>query len=121
MWLHTIPEKQEQTRFEQLISSEKEVLLPDLSCPYLFKFLMSMGASSSTGMGQIPLSWQEIESWQNQHGILLKPWELSIIRKASAIYVEQVQLAAKADCPPPGKVVEQEPDKLAQHIKSILR
>lgn len=121
MWLHTIPEKKEQTRFEQLISEEKEVLFPYLNCEYLFEFLMSMGAVSHSGMGIAPLSWQEIESWQTQHGILLKPWELSIIRKASAIYVEQVQLAGKADCPPPGKVVEQEPDKLAQHIKGILR
>lgn len=82
---------------------------------------MNMGACSHTGMGQAPLSWQEIEAWQVLNGISLKPWELSIIRKASAVYVEQSQLSGKVDCPPPGKVVEQEPEKLAKHIKSILR
>lgn len=82
---------------------------------------MSAGACLNTGMGQVPLSWQELESWQRQNGINLKPWELSIIRRASAVYVEQLQLSAKADCPPPGKVVEQDQKKLAQHIKGILR
>lgn len=80
-----------------------------------------MGACSNFGMGQVPLSWQEIESWQRQQGITLRPWELSIIRQASVVYVEQLQLSRKADCPPPGKVVEQDQKKLAQHIKSILR
>lgn len=83
--------------------------------------MISAGAYSNTGMGQVPLSWQDIESWQKQHGFNLNPWELSIIRRASTVYVEQSQAAVKADCPPPGKVVEQDPKKLAQRIKSILR
>ena len=72
-------------------------------------------------MGLVPLSWQELESWQKQQGITLSPWELSIIRKASAVYVEQHHISTKVDCPPPGKVVEQDQKKLAQHIKGILR
>lgn len=72
-------------------------------------------------MGQVPLSWQELESWQKQSGFSLNPWELGIIRRASTVYVEQSQAAVKADCPPPGKVVEQDQRKLAQHIKGILR
>ena len=94
---------------------------PDLTCRYLFDYLMSAGACMNTGMGQAPFSWQELESWQEQNGFTLKPWELSIIRKASAVYVEQVHLSSKIDCPPPGKVVEQDQSKLAQHIKGILR
>jgi hypothetical protein len=82
---------------------------------------MSAGACMNTGMGQAPFSWQELASWQEQNGFTLKPWELSIIRKASAVYVEQVHLSSKIDCPPPGKVVEQDQSKLAQHIKGILR
>jgi len=82
---------------------------------------MSAGACVNTGMGQVPLSWQELESWQKQQGFALNPWELSIIRKASSVYVEQLQLSSKADCPPPSKVIEQDPKKLAQHIKGILR
>jgi hypothetical protein len=82
---------------------------------------MSAGAYLTMGMGAVPLSWQELESWQKQQGFNLNPWELSIIRKASAAYVDQMQLSSKVDCPPPGKVVEQDPKKLAQHIKGILR
>lgn len=121
MWLFTTPEKQEKTRYEQLQDDDKQVLWPELSCPYLFNFLIQAGAASQSGMGQVPLSWQDLECWQKQHGITLNPWELSIIRRASTVYVEQSQAAVKADCPPPGKVVEQDQQKLAQRIKSILR
>ena len=94
---------------------------PELRCEYLFHYLMSAGACINTGMGLVPLSWQELESWQKQQGITLSPWELSIIRQASAVYVEQHHISTKVDCPPPGKVVEQDQKKLAQHIKGILR
>lgn len=80
-----------------------------------------IGACMNTGMEQVPLSWQEIESWQNQHGFNLNPWELSIIRRASVAYVNQLRESRKADCPPPGKVVEQDQKELARHIKGILR
>lgn len=72
-------------------------------------------------MGMEPLGWQELESWQRQNGITLNPLELSIIRKASTIYVDQVQLSGKADCPPPIRLFEHDPNKFTDHIKSILR
>lgn len=116
-----MPEKAEESRIEQFERAGRDIIWPDLSCPYLFDLLLNMGAYTNLGMGHVPLSWQEIDSWQKQNGIELKPWELSIIRRSSAAYVQQLQLATKPDCPPPGKVVEQDPAQLAKHIKGILR
>jgi hypothetical protein len=116
-----VPEKSEESRIEQYEAAGKEIIWPDLSCPYLFDLLMSMGAYTNLGMGHVPLSWQEMESWQEQNGIELKPWELGIIRRSSAAYVQQLQVSTKPDCPPPGKVVEQDQKELAKRIKGILR
>jgi hypothetical protein len=116
-----VPEKSEESRIEQFEKAGKDIIWPDISCPYLFDLLMGMGAYTNLGMGHVPLSWQEMESWQEQNGIRLKPWELGIIRKSSAAYVHQLQVATKPDCPPPGKVVEQDQNQLAKHIKGILR
>lgn len=82
---------------------------------------MQVGPCQNTGMGLVPIGWQELYAWQKQQGLVLNPWELGIIRKGSSAYAEQAQLSGKIDCPPPGKVITQDPDKLAKHIKGILR
>lgn len=116
-----MPDKQTEARIEKYNESGEEVVWPELTCIYLFNYLMMIGPATNTGMGQAVISWQELESWQKQNGVSLNPWELSIIRKASAAYVHQSQVSTDVNCPPPGKVVEKDQNKLAQHIKSILR
>jgi hypothetical protein len=72
-------------------------------------------------MGAAPIGWQDLIAWQSQTGIALQPWEARIIRQASREYVSQMAEAMKPECPPPGKVIEKDPLKLAKHIKNILR
>lgn len=72
-------------------------------------------------MGLTPLTWQEIESWQRQHGLELRPFELKIIKLASSAYAQQVSISNDPKCPPPNKPRNEDPEKLAKHIKSILR
>lgn len=121
VWLYTVPDKQEGSRIEQYLEAGREIIWPDITCRYLFDYLMQVGPCQVNGMGQVAIGWQELESWQKQQGLVLNPWELSIIRKASAAYAEQAHLSSKPDCPPPGKVVDQDPKDLAKHIKGILR
>jgi hypothetical protein len=72
-------------------------------------------------MGLVPLSWQEIESWQRLNNIEFMPWELKVLKAASAAYAHQASISSKADCPPPNKPVEVDQMKLAKHIKNLLR
>lgn len=116
-----VPEKAEKSRIESFQEAGTEIRWPELSCQYLFDLLMSAGAYTNFGIGNVPLTWSDLEAWQRQQGLSLKPWELSIIRRASATYVQEMQTAVKPDAPPPGRVVEQDPNKTAQRIKSILR
>lgn len=82
---------------------------------------MRIGPCISSSMGQEPLNWTDIDAWQRLNGITLSPFELSIIRKASIIFVEQVHLSKKPDCVAPYNLIEKDPDKFTNHIKSILR
>ena len=92
-----------------------------MGCAYLFDYLMQAGACLHSGTGRIPLTWQELESYQQQQGIALSPFELDVIRTASNAYVYQSQLSTEPNCPPPDRVVQHDPEKLAKHIRSILR
>jgi hypothetical protein len=119
--LNTVPEKSDQTRFEQYQEEGKVIAWPELRCSYLADILFEIGPCLHGGMGLSPLTWQEINAWQETSGIRLAMWEATAIRRASKEYARQVSISDKPDCPAPGKVVEQEPEKLAKHIRSILR
>jgi hypothetical protein len=72
-------------------------------------------------MGSGPISFQEIRSWQESTGIDLKPWEARAIRTLSIVYLNQAAISDKADCPSPSVAIKHDPEKLAKHIKSLLR
>jgi hypothetical protein len=95
--------------------------MPEMGCPYLFQYLLDAGVFLNTGMGRVPLTWQELESFQKQQGIELSPFELDVIRMASSAFVHQSEAATNPNCPPPLRMVEHDPIKLANQIKSILR
>ena len=92
-----------------------------MKCSYLFDYLLKIGVMTSNGMSNVPLSWQELNAWVQATGVPLNFWELGVIHKASAVYVNQLELSRKPDAPMPERVIEQDPRKLAKHIKSILR
>lgn len=121
VWLNTIPEKKDESRLDTLQKEDKAIYLPEVTAMYLINYLFEVGPATQTEMGMAPISWQELESWQRQSGLELKQWELLAIKAASKEYVAQSHVSYKADCPPPGKILEQEPHKVATHIKNILR
>jgi hypothetical protein len=82
---------------------------------------MEIGPCLNSGMGTYPLTWQEIEAWQKQRDIELSAWEARTIKTASTIYAHQTSISTKPDCPPPNKAIEQDPEKVAKHIKSLFR
>lgn len=121
MWLHTAPEKQDETRYERYLQEGVVIELPTIRCSYLFDYLMQIGAVSSNGMGTVSLSWQELNAWKQTIGVELNAWELAVIHRASDAYAVQLSKSYKPDCPMPERIIEQDPKKLAKHIKSILR
>jgi hypothetical protein len=121
VWLNTIPEKKDESRLDTFQREGKQIYLPEVTATYLINYLFEVGPCSQSEMGLAPISWQELESWQRQSGLELKQWELLALKAASKEYVSQTHTSAKANCPPPGKILEQEPHKVASHIKNVLR
>jgi hypothetical protein len=121
VWLNTVPDKKDESRLDTFQREEKVIYLPEVTAMYLINYLFEVGPCSQDGMGMAPISWQELESWQRQTGIELQQWELLALKIASKEYVSQTNISHKADCPPPGKILEQEPHKVASHIKNVLR
>lgn len=121
MWLNTVPEKHEQTRYDKYIADGTPVDLPEIRCSYLFDYLMRIGAVSHNGMGTVSLSWQELNAWKQATGTPLDVWELSVIHKAADAYATQLAKSYKPDCPMPERIVQHDRDKLAKHIKNVLR
>lgn len=97
------------------------IVTPEVKCAYLFEYLLKIGVSSPNGMGDVPLSWQDLNAWVQVTGVPLSAWEVSVIRKASEAYVSQMELSRKPDAPMPERIVEHDQNKLAKRIKNILR
>ena len=120
-WVQAIPEKQEKSRLEQYIDKDAVINWPDVDAYYLVRLLMEIGPCLNSGMGIYPLTWQEIDAWQKQTGVELNAWEAKTIKTASAIYAHQSTISVKPDCEAPNIAIEQDPHKVAKHIKNILR
>ena len=68
--------------FKNLHEDHSALELPHLiGYEYLIEWLFEIGVSMHTGMGSVPLSWQEIESWGKD--LDLTPWEKKMLRELS--------------------------------------
>ena len=77
------------------------ILLPPNPAEHVTDWLLEIGPTSISGMGEAPVSWETIDAWQRLTGIELDPWEARTIRRLSSAYVGQRYEARKPNCPPP--------------------
>lgn len=63
--------------------------------------LQEAGTMQSNGMGAVPLTWQEIESWLNTTERDLSIWEKLTIREMSEVYVSEFITASAKDAAAP--------------------
>lgn len=68
---------------------------------YLIGHLFEIGPTLAAGMGAAPITHVEMRAWQDVTGIALQPWEIRILRRLSADYLDESHQAEKADYPPP--------------------
>lgn len=75
--------------------------MPPISCPWVVDYLMEVGPTEAGAMGPVPVSWREIDHWQQCLGIALDPWVTRLLRRMSLEFVAESQKAREADCPAP--------------------
>lgn len=97
--------------------------LPDVECPELVGFLFDAGPTLAGGMGEIPLTAQELTAWADGHGVCLTPWEFGSILAASAAYVSEKYAAKNVARPSPiaPELDEEKRKAVADNIRSIFR
>jgi hypothetical protein len=88
----------------------------------LLEYLLEIGPADATGMGAVPISFQEIESWQHQVGVELAPWEVRMLRSLSREYVGELNAATKPDRPMPWEPGKQQTiQAAANNLRAAVR
>lgn len=64
-----------------------DVPFPEITDDYLISMVQEIGWCLSGGMGAVPLTASEIQSWCEMMDEELSPWEFRVIRRMSSAYV----------------------------------
>lgn len=127
-WLHAVPDdgrkKSRLASFRALDDEHPKLELPDIESEYgagyIIGLLQEAGLMSSNGMGPVPLSWVDIESWIRCAEYDLPLWVKLKIKNLSEEYVHELLEAKDMSRPAPYErvvVVEDEVDLAAQRTK----
>ena len=109
-WLHAKPDtsskKSRLASFKALDDNHPLLELPDIESEhgagYIIGLLQEAGLMSSTGMGPVPLSWGDIESWLRCTERELPIWLKLELKRLSEEYVyELVQAGDEKNRPAP--------------------
>ena len=77
-----------------------ETPMPELvGGEWLIGWLFEAGPLASDGMGARGLSWPELAAWRDCTGTPAGPWEMSALRRLSAVYAAAYHASQEADCP----------------------
>jgi hypothetical protein len=112
------------TRAEAREKAGLSVELPPITAgSHLVGYLWEVGPNMAAGMGAAPVSWTELQAWQDQAGHRLSPWEVRTLRALSAAYVSESHRASKAGCLPPwtSDIEQKEREVVSRHIRNVLR
>lgn len=111
-WLCTAPDRGKGEKFDppsRIDAMRKRgdhVPIPPNPAPYLTGWLFEIGPTVPGGMSPAPLGWLDMAAWQGISGVELLPWEASLIRQLSRVFVSASHDARKRDCPAPWTGIE---------------
>lgn len=98
--------------------------MPPVDAAYLLDYLFEIGPTMSGVMGSGPITFQELQAWQEQIGVELSPWEVRTLRYLSSEYLTASHEAEKRDCPAPWipkEMTEANREAIARQVETSLR
>ncbi len=130
-WLHATPEGSKKSRLQTFKEGDEDGDSPFLKFPdidgaeYVVHLFQESGMLIATGMGTVPLSWQEINNWIECTQLDLSIWERLTIKEMSEVYVSELNKATAKDYAAP-YVANIEPENIdrpavADKLRSVLR
>ncbi len=132
-WLYAAPKalnegalagSDKRTRIQRLEEGGNSPDVPPLPFgTYLLGALFEAGPVSYAAMGEIALTHEAIGWYQLNNGIQLSPWEISVLRRLSSVWITEGKAAERPECPPPyvGPFEAERRERLPGFIKSFLR
>lgn len=98
-WLHSRPKMHDKdtspsARAEQFPDGDPILGTPQAD-PIVVEAFVSCGLSQSTGMGESPVSWQEINAYSIATEIKLTAWEKKMVHMMSKEYLSYKSLSTK--------------------------
>lgn len=111
-WLHTAPKEDTKaisstsktrpvTRLQKLEADGMVPEYPPLPAPHIIEYLHEVGPVVPSGMGMLPISWQDLTAWQFNTGIEVEAWESRLLRRLSLEYLAQTAASEDPACPSP--------------------
>lgn len=98
--------------------------MPPCDAPHLIAYLFEIGPVAPGAMSGAPLSFLEIQAWQDCTGIALESWEARVLRRLSAEYLSESHAATKRDCKPPwidADEVMAAPSRASESLRNSIR
>jgi hypothetical protein len=124
-WYSSVPKGKNQSRLEELRAnseSQADAELPEFDSAFspMLGFFFDMGQAMSTGMGLIPISWQEQRAWRLENKLSLTLWEIETLRKMSEAYCSEYHKATDPSRKRPFSLYnEDEIDEEAEKRKAL--
>lgn len=87
---------------------------------YLLDYFFEVGPVMHVGEGIAPISWQEIESWQNGTYLELPPWEVLALRRLSIEFAREAARAKDPKRPAPWQTKEIDQDSVSIGIEKAF-
>lgn len=132
-WLSATPKddkKNRITQFRENYTADKlDELYPDVGdAHYLVGLFYDSGIWTQTGMGNVPLSWQEINAWNSVNEYDLPLWTIKLIKQMSDVYCQEFSKSSEWCQAPYSKEVETELEpeevvgnRVASQLRSMIR
>ena len=98
-WLHCTPDKGDCSRAQSLCDEDPLLVLPEIeSCDYILEIWQKAGIVKSTGMGVVPLDWQDVKAFSSFYE--LNAFEASAIVEMSRAYSQGNNTKERNSKPP---------------------
>ncbi|MBX3629310.1 MAG: hypothetical protein KF908_05225 [Nitrosomonas sp.] len=67
--------------------------MPECRAHHIIEYLLDVGLS----LGENALTHTELQSWQNNTGTILKPWESRLMKRLSGIYLSEYRESSDSE------------------------
>lgn len=107
---------------EEYRAGKTDPPLPPITARHVFDWLMEIGPTEASAMGESPIGWSTIRDWAAGTFQHLSAWEARMLRRLSVEYLSEIHAAEDHNRPAPWSVPRAEVDREAEErrLRAVL-